>query len=164
MRVDLGETDLSSDRTAEEGFSEFVACHERGLRQVLTAWLGSEIGREATAEALAYGWEHWGRVGTMVNPAGYLYRVGLHWGRRSAGRRDAGFPEPTHSSAEWFEPGLPDALASLSDQQRVAVYLIHGFDWSLSEVADLLGISKGTVQTHMERGMNRLRRQLKVEP
>lgn len=99
----------------------------------------------------------------MDNPSGYLYRVGLNWGRRSARRRDAGFPEPTQSSAEWFEPGLPAALSGLSDQQRVVVYLVHGHDWSLSEVADLLGISKGTVQTHMERGMNRLRRQLKVE-
>jgi DNA-directed RNA polymerase specialized sigma24 family protein len=43
------------------------------------------------------------------------------------------------------------------------VFLVHGHQWSLSEVATLLEISKGTVQTHMERGMERLRRELKVE-
>lgn len=163
MRVDLGETDLSSDRTAEDGFSDFVADHERSLRQALTAWLGPELGREATAEALAYGWEHWSRVGSMDNAAGYLYRTGLNWGRKSRRRRDLVFPEAAQTDPDWFEPGLPDALAGLSDQQRVVVYLVHGHQWSLSEVAELLEISKGTVQTHLERGMERLRRELKVE-
>ena len=146
-----------------DGFSEFVAGHERGLRQALTAWLGPDLGREATAEALAYGWEHWSRVGGMENPSGYLYRVGLNWGRKSSRRRDPGFPEATQNDVDWFEPGLPRALAGLSDQQRVVVFLVHGHEWSLSEVAALLEISKGTVQTHMERGMERLRRELKVE-
>ena len=32
--------------------------------------------REATVEALSYGWEHWARVAAMANPVGYLYVVG----------------------------------------------------------------------------------------
>lgn len=163
MRVDLGETDLSSDRATEDAFSEFVAGHEQALRQALTAWLGPEIGREAAAEALAYGWEHWARVGAMENTAGYLYRVGLNWGRKNRRRLPALFPEMSSVDSDWVEPGLPGALAGLSDQQRVVVYLVHGHQWSLSEVARLLEISKGTVQTHMERGMERLRRELKVD-
>jgi RNA polymerase sigma-70 factor (ECF subfamily) len=163
VKVDLGETDLSSKGTAVDAFSAFVVGHERGLRQALTAWLGPELGREATAEALAYGWEHWSRVGGMENPSGYLYRVGLNWGRKSSRRRDPGFPEAAQSDTDWFEPGLPGAIAGLSDQQRVVVFLVHGHQWSLSEVAILLEISKGTVQTHMERGRERLRRELLVE-
>jgi RNA polymerase sigma-70 factor (ECF subfamily) len=99
----------------------------------------------------------------MENPSGYLYRVGLNWGRKSSRRHDLGFPEAAQSDVDWFEPGLPGALAGLSDQQRVVVFLVHGHQWSLSEVAAQLEISKGTVQTHMERGMERLRRELKVE-
>ena len=63
----------------------------------------------------------------------------------------------------WVEPGLPDALARLPGQQRVAVYLVCGHEWSMSEVADLLGVSKGTVQKHLERGMSKLRHRLGVE-
>ena len=37
---------------------------------------GPELGREAAAEALVYGWEQWDRISEMANPAGYLYRVG----------------------------------------------------------------------------------------
>jgi len=48
-------------------------------------------------------------------------------------------------------------LAGLSDRERVAVMLVNGFDWSLAEVAEFLGVSKSTVQTHAERAMAKLR-------
>lgn len=154
---------MAEDETKTTDFSGFVAANERALRQSLTAALGVEMGREAAAEALAHGWENWNRVSGMDNASGYLYRVGLNWGKRTFGRHEVVFPEDSTNPSEWFEPALPAALAGLSEMQRVVVYLVHGHDWSLSEVAELLEISKGTVQTHMERGMARLRRDLKVE-
>ena len=60
----------------EDGFRVFVTDVEPRLRRALTATYGYERGREATAEALAYAWEHWDRVAGLANPAGYLYRVG----------------------------------------------------------------------------------------
>jgi len=56
------------------------------------------------------------------------------------------------------EPGLPGALAALTQRQRSVVVLVHCFEWTLTEVADLLGLSKTTVQNHLERGMASLRR------
>lgn len=140
----------------------FVGEVEARLRQALTGALGSEIGRDAAAEALAYGWEHWSRVREMENPAGYLYRVGLNWGRKRCGRRPVALPSPPLEKIPWVEPGLPKALGHLSEKQRIAVYLVYGHEWSLSEVAEWMGVSKATVQTHTERGMRRLRRDLKV--
>lgn len=163
VRTGLDGASLAADETRTTGFAGFVAATERALRQSLTAALGPDLAHDATAEAFAYGWENWGRVGGMENPAGYLYRVGLNWGRKRARRRPLVFPATPTESSVWIEPGLPDALARLSEKQRVVVYLVHGHDWSLSEVADLLEVSKGTVQKHMERGMSRLRRQLKAE-
>ena len=40
---------------------------------------------------------------------------------------------------------------------------MHGFDWSLGEVADLLGLSRASVQTHEQRALKKLRRDLGVE-
>lgn len=154
---------MAEDEITTTSFAGFVTAHEQGLRRALTAALGAEMGREATAEALAYGWEHWDRVGEMENAAGYLYRVGLNWGKKSLGRGAVLFPEASSDSSQWFEPGLAGAIAGLSEKQRVVVYLVHGHDWTLSEVAEILEVSKGTVQTHLQRGMSRLRRQLKVE-
>ena len=59
-----------------EVFTEFVGTVEPRLRIALVARYGPERGREATAEALAFAWEHWERVGQMDNPIGYLFRVG----------------------------------------------------------------------------------------
>jgi DNA-directed RNA polymerase specialized sigma24 family protein len=53
-------------------------------------------------------------------------------------------------------------LAGLSDRERIAVMLVNAFQWSLAEVAELLGVSKSTVQTHAERGMAKLRAGLGV--
>ena len=35
---------------------------------------GGEIGRDAAAEALVYGWDNWDRIGRMENPSGYCSR------------------------------------------------------------------------------------------
>jgi RNA polymerase sigma-70 factor (ECF subfamily) len=149
-------------QTIPTSFSEFVAEVEPRLRTALCASFGPEQGRDSAAEALAYGWEHWDRVRAMPNPAGYLWGVGRNHARRASRRRHA-FVDVPANAAPWVEPGLPSALADLSEKQRIAVTLVHGLDWSLSEVADLLGVSKSTVQTQTERGMKKLRNSLGVE-
>lgn len=99
----------------------------------------------------------------MNNPAGYLYVVGRDRGRRMQRRLRSVVLMPVDSvRTPWVEPGLPDALARLPEQQRVAVMLLHCFEWTMSEVADLLDISKSTVQTHADRGLARLRARMGV--
>jgi DNA-directed RNA polymerase specialized sigma24 family protein len=150
--------------SSSDGFEAFVAAHERRLRQALTAAFGIDHGREAAADALVYAWEHWDRVAGMANPAGYLFVVGRDRHRQRFRKRlakpvfDVGpdHPEP------WCEPGLATQLARLPDRERIAVMLVNGFEWSLAEVAELLGVSKSTVQTHAERGMAKLRTALGV--
>lgn len=60
--IEPGKATLAEDETKTTDFVGFVSASERGLRQSLTAALGSEVGREAAAEALAYGWENWDRI------------------------------------------------------------------------------------------------------
>jgi DNA-directed RNA polymerase specialized sigma24 family protein len=150
----------TQDPTASDSFTEFVHDHEAQLRHSLSAALGSELGREAAAEALTYAWEHWDRVGSMENPVGYLYRVGRDRGRRILRRDPPAFIPPSFGRIPMIEPGLPKALGKLPERQRLAVMLIHCFEWSFSEVANLLGVSKPTVQTHLARGMATLRREI----
>ena len=72
--------DLATDSLLGQTYTTFVEDTQPRLRQALVARLGPDEGSEATAEALAYGWEHWERIERMENPAGYLYRVGCHKG------------------------------------------------------------------------------------
>jgi len=152
---------MTAIETDRDCFTRFVEEVGPRLTQALVARLGGELGREMAAEALAYGWEHWDRVGGLDNPAGYLYRVGQNRGRRT--RRPYLLPDPPlHKSEPVVEPGLPSALAHLSNRQRVSVMLVHGAGWTLTETADFLGISPGSVYRHVERGLRLLRRSLGV--
>ena len=73
---------LKSSAGPAESFTVFALQFEPRLRRGLIPALGVDLATDAAAEALAYGWEHWDRVGAMENPQGYLYRVA-----RTAGRR-----------------------------------------------------------------------------
>ena len=75
-----------------ESFDEFFRRVEPRLRQALTSTLGFDAGRDAAAETLAYGWEHWQRISSMDNPAGYLYVRARDRNRRKTRHRVALLP------------------------------------------------------------------------
>jgi len=147
---------VGQDRTAVDTFTDFVMEVGPGLHRALEATYGRDVGREATSEALAYGWEHWDRVRAMENPAGYLYRVGRSRVRSLRAPLRA-FPAVDAEQWPWVEPGLPAALSRLSDRQRTVVVLIHSFAWTHAEVAQFLNISRGAVQRHEQRALGKLR-------
>jgi DNA-directed RNA polymerase specialized sigma24 family protein len=148
-------------------FIEFFRETEPRLRLGLCAAFGTEVGSEAASYALSYGWEHWSRVSELENPAGYLWGVGRNRARRLRAQglrwRRSMFEPVRIDHLPWIEPGLPVALAHLSERQRTAVVLVHGLGWTLREVAELLEISVPTVQKHAERGLVHLRKELGAE-
>lgn len=146
-----------------ETFTDFVRSAGARVQQALMAALGPEIGSDAASEALAHAWENWERVGAMENPAGYVFTVGRSKGRRIARRPVFPLPSPPVDSSPWVEPALPAAIASLSERQRVVTLLVHGGEWTLAEVAELLGVDRGTVKKHADRGMAKLRSALEVQ-
>lgn len=143
-------------------FEAFVEAAGPRLRASLVAAYGVEDGKEAAAEALAYGWEHWNRLSAMANPAGYLYRVG-QTAARNARRREGFLPVPARVDVSDFEAGLLPALESLTEPQRVSVLLIHAFGYTQAEVAEILDVDRSTVRTHLHRAMAKLRDALEVE-
>lgn len=138
-------------------FTAFVVEYEPRLRRAFVAAYGGSRGREATAEALAFAWEHRARLSGMHNVAGYLFRVGQSRTRRK--RTVLTFAAPGGHEPV-FEPGLAPALKTLTARQRTAVVLVHGFGWTLREVAELSGTKVTTVQNHLERGLTKLRQTL----
>jgi DNA-directed RNA polymerase specialized sigma24 family protein len=146
----------------QAAFERFVAETGPRLGRALTALYGFEDGRDATAEALAYAWENWSRLRHISNLPGYLFRVGQTRGRR---RRQpvTGLFDVGEGAEHRFEPGLPRALAALTQRQRLAVVLVHGYGYTLREVAELTGIRPTTVANHLSRGLARLRDLLGVD-
>ena len=143
-------------------FAEFFEHSERRLRQALVASYGPDIGRESALDAWSWGWEHWAQLQTMENPVGYLYRVGQTAARRlSKSRPLVGLAvSPARGDPE-IAPELQPALARLSEQQRAAVVLVHGYAMSQRHAAEVLRISVSTLREHLARGMERLRNDLK---
>ncbi|MCP4382679.1 MAG: hypothetical protein GY798_14885 [Hyphomicrobiales bacterium] len=96
----------------------------------------------------------------MENPAGYLYRVACS---RARPRKQRPLFDPPAGTEPVVEPALGGALGELSENQRVAVVLTFGFDWTLDEVAVFTGTSVSTVNTHRRRGLAKLQRSLGVD-
>jgi RNA polymerase sigma-70 factor (ECF subfamily) len=67
-----------------------------------------------------------------------------------------------HIDPQLVEPALGAALDSLSRKQRVAVVLVHAYEWTHAEAAQVMGIKEPTVKTHVQRGLVKLRRSLGV--
>jgi DNA-directed RNA polymerase specialized sigma24 family protein len=47
-------------------------------------------------------------------------------------------------------------------RHRLGLLCVHGYGWTLREVADVCGLRITTVQNHLERGPTRLRSLLEV--
>lgn len=152
---------MSEESDIRDEFRVFVLEIEPRLSYALAAAYGVEVGRDATADALAYAWEHWTSIRTMENPTGYLYRVGQSNARRYR-RSGPLFPEVASPHMHEVEPGLPAALGSLTQTQRTAVVLLHVLEFSEREAADLLGVDRSTVRRHRDRGLAKLREALEV--
>ena len=152
---------MADDTNLGRDFARFVKGVEPKLSHAFYAAYGPDVGADVTAEALEYAWKHWDRINEMDNPAGYLFRVGqskARWYHRPA----IAFPRIPRSIDPVFEPGLPAALESLTKNQRLSVVLVYALEWTEQEVADVLGRSRSTVHTHLDRGLAHLRAALEV--
>ena len=139
-------------------FEAFARGAGRRLRAVLSAHYGPEIGADAAADALTYAWEHWPRIGSMSNPVGYLYRVGQTRAQSDLRRgRTPDLPPVPPAMLQAVDPELPRALQALTDQQRVAVLLVHAHGWTLDDAAGALSVSVSSLRNHLARGLAHLR-------
>lgn len=144
-------------------FTVFVEDAAPRLQRALVASFGPVDGRAVAVDALSWAWEHWVEVQAMSNPVGYLYRVG-----RTAARRLQSRPIPVQTTTGVsdeplpFDPKLIAGLAALTLQQRTVVVLLHGYGWTLREVATVLDIAPSTVHDIATRGLTRLRRYMEV--
>ena len=149
-------------RTADKAaFTDFARRMEPRLRYALAGCLRADEARDATQEALVYAWSHWDKVRKLDNPGGYLYTLAKRWGWKHS-KSSAPLPEIGVMDLPPTEPGLAEALGRLSTMQRQSIYLVEGLGMTQQEVADLLGVGRTTVQTHLERALSHLREELGV--
>jgi len=144
-------------------FDVFTATDGKRLQRALVAAYGPEDGADIYADAMLRAWSDWASIGTMVNPAGYLWRVAQSSHRRY--RRWTRKPQfPSRMVLERNDLTDRDlflSLGGLSDSERVAVVMVHAHRSTYQEVADLLEVPVTTVNNLVHRGLHRLRADLK---
>ncbi|MCM3079621.1 sigma-70 family RNA polymerase sigma factor [Brevibacillus invocatus] len=61
---------------------------------------------------------------------------------------------------EWERYRLDDAMSELSEREKECYVLTHGECFSFEQTAELLGISKSSVQTHVNRARSKITERL----
>jgi RNA polymerase sigma-70 factor (ECF subfamily) len=95
----------------------------------------------------------------------WLHRIvvnrAIDWSRARALRREVGEHALTHAAAN-DRPDNPHshtlaaALAELSPEHRAVIVLRHLLDYTPGEIAELLGLPRGTVNSRLRRGLDEL--------
>lgn len=129
------------------------------VRSLAVAAGDKEAAADAVQEAFLQLCLHWSKVSKYDNPVTWVRHVAINRlsnHRRSLRRRAAALlrlhsQEPLPSSGSQMQADLEVAMGSLPLRQRVAVALYYVEDLPVAEVARSMGISEGSVNTHLHR-------------
>ena len=150
-------------------FSEFFASQYARLCWLGCALTGSPAQAEELAqEALVRTWWRWRLVGRPNDPASYVRKVLVH--RHRSLLRRAGVEARSLARMGSEDVAMPagderamvlwQAVQALPPRQRVVLVLRFYEDRTEAEVAQLLGLSVGTVKSRCHRALARLRDRL----
>ncbi len=132
----------------------FEAWYRDEHRQVLASCVALcgdlDVAREATDEAFSRALGRWERVSAMTSPGAWVCTVALNCVRRSFRRRRRELLRRLPPDGRWVEPdasspGLWEAVRSLPARQRTAVVLRYVGDYTEVEIAEVMGVARGTV-------------------
>ncbi|GIF09656.1 SigE family RNA polymerase sigma factor [Actinoplanes siamensis] len=117
-------------------------------------------------EALVRLGERWSRVSARGDPEGYvrttMARLHISWWRRRRREHpvlvlpEQGYVDAGIAEAEG-DLGLWRAVTALPSRQRAVLMLRYHEQLSDEEIAQLLGVSRGTVRSQAARGLDKLR-------
>ncbi|MFG1654615.1 SigE family RNA polymerase sigma factor [Micromonospora sp. NPDC049275] len=153
----------------EREFRDFVAARSPALLRTAYLLTGDvHHAQDLLQTALLASVRHWSRIRRRDEPERYvrraMYRHQVNWWRARARRPEVLAAEPPdrdaradHSAATVQRHALMDLLRRLPSRQRAVVVLRYYEDRSEAEVAELLGISLGTVRSQASRALRKLR-------
>jgi RNA polymerase sigma-70 factor (sigma-E family) len=150
-----------------EGFEEaFDELFPRAFSLARRLVGDSDVAEDIAAETLARAYAHWPRVATLEYRDGWVLRVAANLAVDRVRRRPEiiavppAAPGPGADDLVVLRVALVAALGSLPRRQRQAVALRYLGDLTDGQVAAALGISVGSVKTHIHRGLGALRLRL----
>lgn len=170
--VTAGTSDTSAprdeDADRDRAIEGLFAVHRTPLTR-LAVLLGADDADDVVSEAFYQLYRRWRRLRTPEAAAAYLRSVVVNRTRmrirhlqviRRHADRDVGGAQVMSSEATAVlrddQRAVVAALAGLPSRQREALVLRYWMELRESEIADAMGISTGSVKTHVSRGMSAL--------
>jgi RNA polymerase sigma-70 factor, ECF subfamily len=146
--------------------------HYVRLVEAIAAATGDDDGAaDAVQEAFVELWKHWDHVRLYEDPAGWVRRVAINRvfnRRRSLARYAAALlrlaedRRTISASGEGSDSAVLSAFQTLPARQRLAMGLHYVGDLSVTEIAQAMGVSEGSVKQHLHRGREAMRHKLEV--
>jgi RNA polymerase sigma-70 factor (sigma-E family) len=171
MLIDVGVEpggDEPQPATRLRSFAEVFESQRPAALRLAYAMTGdAQLTEDIVAEAFARVYAKWSRGG-IDDPDAYVRRAVVNevrttWRRLAVRRRYAAAQHHSETAAPSGIDTLGDAdllqraLATLPPRVRAVVILRIVDDLSEQQTADVLGCAKGTVKSHLSRGLERLR-------
>jgi RNA polymerase sigma-70 factor (ECF subfamily) len=177
---------IANERLDDDAFDALVRQSQRRVQRIVQTLVGdADTAATLTQETFlrAYrardSFRGRARVETwLISIALNVARDHLKSRRQSFWRRLIRGREAAADDGAWTDPGpsiertlvareavdrIPAALRTLSTQQREAFTLRFVEEMSLAEIADVLGVSEGTVKAHLHRATQAVRRRLQED-
>jgi RNA polymerase sigma-70 factor (sigma-E family) len=148
-------------------FAEFyTAAWDDCLRIVMVSVGNRPLAEDLVAEAFTKAWTSWRKIRGLAEPRAWVIRSALNahvsWWRRH--RREVALGSHDNTAAASQDPALDSSLVAalrrLPVRQREVIALRLLLDLDTATAAEMLGMSSGTVATHLHRALAALRRDI----
>src|SRR6266581_1403441 len=124
------------------------------------------LAEDLVAEAFTKAWTSWRKIRGLAEPRAWVIRSALNahvsWWRRH--RREVALGIHNNTVAASQDPALDSSLVAalrrLPVRQREVIALRLLLDLDTATTAEMLGVSSGTVATHLHRALAALRRDI----
>ena len=147
-----------------DAFGRLVHMHQQGLRAFLRR-LGARDADDIAQETFVFAWEHMARFDSARPLRPWLF--GIAWRKFREGKRSwlRRLTRQGHATADMEtalqpDPGLKldlaKALGDLSPEQKAALLLCLGCEFTHAEAAEALAMPLGTIKSHVARGREKL--------
>lgn len=147
-------------------FDDFFTSTFAKVRAAIARIAGPDLAEDLAVEAFARAFARWGRVSKMESPEGWVVRVATNAALDEV-RRKKGYLRAIvarDAPADIVErDDVVSAMRSLTRRQQEVVVLRYIVDLPEAEVALVLGMSPGSVKTHLHRAILRLRDRMSKE-
>jgi RNA polymerase sigma-70 factor (ECF subfamily) len=151
------------------GFEALYRAERSSILAVAAALVGDwGVAEDVVQESFAEAYLQWKTVGRFERPGAWVRRVAINKAISRLRRRGVetrvlgrvGLGAQATTDAPVADAELWETVRGLPRRQAQVVALTYIMDLTMTEVADVLGCSEGSVKTHLHRARERLAREM----